>query len=64
MVQPLNEFFGLPEATDLPVLYRAFEARFNALLERSSHGDNSADAELVRLRLAYLNWAYRTPQNR
>jgi hypothetical protein len=54
----LNEIVGLPHAAPPEELGRASEQRFNALFRQASDGDCQAQGELVRLRLAYLNWAY------
>lgn len=61
----LNEIVGLPSATAPAEIAGASEERFLALFRRASRGDPTAQRELVRLRLAYLNWAYagqRVPQ--
>ena len=54
----LNEIVGLPAATAPAEIAGASEERFLALFSRASRGDSTAQRELVRLRLAYLNWAY------
>lgn len=54
----LNEIVGLPPAAPPEELGHASEQRFRALFEQASGGDVQAQRELVRLRLAYLNWAY------
>ena len=54
----LNEIVGLPAATAPAEIAGASEERFQALFSRASRGDPVAQRELVRLRLAYLNWAY------
>lgn len=58
MIPPLNEMVGLPPATSLAELGSASERRFQTVLGRASLGDANAQIELVRLRVAYLNWAY------
>lgn len=57
-IPTLNEIVGLPAATTPAEIAGASEERFRALFRRASHGDSAAQSELVRLRLAYLNWAY------
>ncbi|MCM2289603.1 MAG: hypothetical protein NDI67_11295 [Sulfuritalea sp.] len=54
----LNEIVGLPHAAPPEALGYASEQRFQALFRQASDGDPRAQGELVRLRLAYLNWAY------
>lgn len=54
----LNEMVGLSAAAAPEELGAASEQRFRALFERASRGDGQAQAELLSLRLAYLNWAY------
>lgn len=54
----LNEIVGLPYAAPPEELGHASEQRFKALFRQASAGDPQAQSELVRLRLAYLNWAY------
>lgn len=54
----LNEIVGLPRAAPPEELGYASEQRFQTLFRQASDGDSQAQGELVRLRLAYLNWAY------
>jgi hypothetical protein len=54
----LNEIVGLSPAAAPEELGEASEQRFKDLFEMASRGDVQAQAELLRLRLAYLNWAY------
>lgn len=54
----LFEVVGLPPAALPEELGHASEQRFHALFARASRGDAAAQGDLVRLRLAYLNWAY------
>ncbi len=54
----LNEIVGLPFAAPPEALGLASEQRFKRLFEQAARGDTQAQKELVRLRLAYLNWAY------
>lgn len=54
----LNEIVGLPLAALPEELGLASEQRFQSLFEQAARGDTQAQGELVRLRLAYLNWAY------
>ncbi|MDP2135864.1 MAG: hypothetical protein Q8J99_19845 [Sulfuritalea sp.] len=49
---------GLPAASAPAEIAGASERQFQALFEKASRGDAAAQRELVRLRLAYLNWAY------
>lgn len=58
MIPPLNEMVGLPSATSPVELDCACEQCFQTLLKRAAHGEANAQDELVRLRVAYLNWAY------
>ena len=58
MIPPLNEMVGLPPATSPTELCHASERRFQTVLGRASYGDPNAQCELVRLRVAFLNWAY------
>lgn len=58
MIPPLNEIIGLPAASSPAELHCASESRFLNVLGRASLGDADAQLELVRLRVAYLNWAY------
>lgn len=57
-IPALNDMIGLPVATAPAEIAGASEERFQALFNRASRGDPIAQRELVRLRLAYLNWAY------
>ena len=57
-IPPLNEIVGLPAATALADVACASERRFQLLIDQASRGDPDAQREVVRLRLAYLNWAY------
>lgn len=57
-IPPLNELVGLPAATAAVEIAGASEECFRVLVERASRGDRPAQLELIRLRLAYLNWAY------
>lgn len=57
-IPPLNEIIGLPAATAPAEIAGVSEERFQALFSRASCGDQAAQRDLVRLRLAYLNWAY------
>lgn len=54
----LNEIVGLPLAALPEELGLASEQRFQTLFESAARGDLQAQCEVVRLRLAYLNWAY------
>ncbi|MDZ4252142.1 MAG: hypothetical protein U1A72_06160 [Sulfuritalea sp.] len=58
MVTPLNEIIGLPPATPAPDLACAAERCSEALFDRASDGDASAQREIVELRVASLIWAY------
>lgn len=58
MVTPLNEIIGLPPATPAPELASAAERCGEALFDRASCGDASAQREIVELRVASLIWAY------
>lgn len=55
---PLHEIVDLPAASPPANIADAIEERFQALFSHASRGDPVAQGELVRLRLAYLNWAY------
>lgn len=57
-LRPLNEMVGLPLAAAPEELDAASERHFRVLFNQASQGDMRAQGELVRLRLAYLNWAY------
>lgn len=57
-IPELDEITGLPAATAPEEIAGAIEERFQALFGLASRGDPAAQRELVRLRLAYLNWAY------
>ncbi len=57
-IPQLNEIVGLPAATAPAEIAGASEERFQTLFRLSSRGDPAAQRELVRLRLAFLNWAY------
>jgi len=57
-IPPLNEIVGLPAATSPADIACASERHFLALFDQASRGDPDAQRDLVRLRLAYLNWAY------
>lgn len=57
-IPPLNELVGLSAASAAVEIAGASEECFQALVGRASHGDPAAQRELIRLRLAYLNWAY------
>lgn len=61
-IPPLNEIVGLPAASPAADIALASEQRYQALFDRGSRGDPAAQRELVSLRLAYLNWAYATPE--
>lgn len=58
MIPPLNEIVGLPPATSPAELDCASEQHFKTLIERAARGEANAQGELVKLRVAYLNWAY------
>ena len=58
MIPPLNEMVGLPPATSPTDLCHASERHFQTVLGRAADGDAGAQCELVRLRVAFLNWAY------
>lgn len=58
VIPPLNEIIGLPAASSPAELYCASENCFLKVLGRASLGDSDAQHDLVRLRVAYLNWAY------
>lgn len=55
---PLHQLVDLPAATPPAKVVDAIEERFQALFSHASCGNTAARRELVRLRLAYLNWAY------
>ena len=61
---PLHEIVDLPAATLPAKIADAIEARMQALFGHASGGDPVAQRELVRLRVAYLNWAYAGQQGR
>lgn len=54
----LSDIVGLPRAAPPEELGYASEQRFQTLFRQASDGDRQAQGELVKLRLAYLNWAY------
>lgn len=58
MIAPLNEIIGLPPATPVIELACAAERCSQALFDRASGGDASAQHEIVELRVALLIWAY------
>lgn len=58
MVPALDEIVGLPPETPPAELYLASETSFLRVLRSASLGDAEARREVLRLRLAYLNWAY------
>jgi hypothetical protein len=58
MIPALNDMLGLPSAATPAELDRATENCFRAALGRAERGDARAQIEVVRLRVAYLNWAY------
>lgn len=58
VIPPLYEIVDLPAASSPAKIADASEERFHALFSHASRGDPVAQRELVRLRLAYLNWAY------
>lgn len=60
----LYEIVGLPAATAPEEIAGASEERFQVLFSHASRGDPAAQRELVRLRVAYLNWAYAVRQVR
>lgn len=53
-----------PAAKPTAKIADASEERFQALFSHASRGDPAAQRELVRLRLAYLTWAYAGRQAR
>lgn len=57
-IPPLNEIVGLPAASAATEIACASEQRFRKVLDRASQGDPGARRDLLRLRVAYLNWAY------
>lgn len=57
-IPELDEIAGLPAVTAPDEIAGAIDERFQALFGLASRGDPAAQRELVRLRLAYLNWAY------
>jgi hypothetical protein len=64
MIPLLNELVGLPPATSPAELACASEKHFQTVFDRATAGDVNAQRELVTLRLAYLNWAYASPDAR
>lgn len=58
MIPSLNEIIGLPPAASPADLGSASELRYLEMFDRAAQGDLHAQQELVRLRVAYLNWAY------
>lgn len=55
----LHEVIDLPADTSMPDFAQAVDLQFHAAFERAAHGDASARDELLKLRVAYLIWAYR-----
>lgn len=58
MIPTLNELVGLPAITPPVELAVASERRFLKVLRSASLGDAAAQQELVKLRIAHLNWVY------
>ncbi|MCF8151009.1 MAG: hypothetical protein K9K30_01855 [Burkholderiaceae bacterium] len=58
MVAPLNEIVGLPAESSPTELDDACERRCKAVRDPAARGDANAQRELLRLRIAFLNWAY------
>jgi hypothetical protein len=54
----LPSVVGLPQTADPEEIWRASQNRFSALVESAAQGDDQARKAVIRLRLAYLNWAY------
>jgi hypothetical protein len=57
-VESLLRIVDLPPVADPEDIVRASQSRFASLMEFATQGDEQARHDLVRLRLAYLNWAY------
>lgn len=57
-IPPLNEIVGLPAASAAAEIAFASEQCFRKVLNGASQGDPGARRDLLRLRIAYLNWAY------
>lgn len=57
-LESLPQMVGLPAAADPYEIIRASQSRFMLLIQHAAEGDIDARREVVRLRLAYLNWAY------
>lgn len=60
----LHEVIDLPAEAPMSEFARAVDLHFHAAFERAARGDASARDELLELRVAYLNWAYRPPTSR
>lgn len=60
-IPPLNEIVGMPLSASPAELDHASERYFQAMLDRASRGDAEAQCALVVFRVAYLNWAYASP---
>lgn len=61
--ESLAGIVGLPAVADPEEIFRASQLRFASLIEYATQGDQQARHELLRLRLAYLNWAYAGGEN-
>ena len=59
----LTGIVGLPSAADPDEILQASQSRFASLIGYAAQGDEQARRDLVRLRLAYLNWAYAGREN-
>ena len=62
--ESLTRVVGLSQAADPEEIVQASQHRFSTLIGNAAQGDEQARKAVLRLRLAYLNWAYageRTP---
>lgn len=62
MIPHLSEICGLPIDSQPATLACACEKRLGELRAAASCGDANAQADLIGLQIAYLNWAYAKPR--
>jgi len=60
----LYDVVDLPPETPMSEFASAVDVHFHAAFEKAARGDAGANDELLELRVAYLNWAYRQPTPR
>ncbi len=57
-IESLPRIVGLSQTADPEEIWQASQHRFSTLIRNAAQGDDQARKAVIRLRLAYLNWAY------